>query len=79
MADAGLGTINSLVLTVRYMESRNLPVKGVIFNHFHKGDVMEEDNVFMCEKMTGLKTLALVGDGDANLDIDFGTLSDIYS
>ncbi len=79
VADAGLGTINSLVLTVRYMESRNLPVKGVIFNHFHKGDVMEEDNVFMCERMTGLKTLALVCDGDSDLDMDFGTLSDIYS
>ena len=79
VADAGLGTINSLVLTVRYMESRNLPVKGVIFNHFHKGDVMEEDNVFMCERMTGLKTLALVCDGDSDLDMDFGLLASIYS
>ena len=79
VADAGLGTINSLVLTVRYMESRNLPVKGVIFNHFHKGDVMEEDNVFMCERMTGLKTLALVCDGDSDLNMDFGLLASIYS
>ena len=79
VADAGLGTINSLALTAEHMASRNLCVKGVIFNHYHKGDVMEEDNVFMCEKMTGLKTLALVGDGDSDLDMDFEALSDIYS
>ena len=54
-------------------------MKGVIFNHFHKGDVMEEDNVFMCERMTGLKTLALVCDGDSDLDMDFDLLASIYS
>ena len=78
VADAGLGTINSLVLTVRYMESKNLGIKGMIFNHFHPGNIMEEDNIFMCEKLTGLKTLACVKAEDENLDIDFETLSGLY-
>lgn len=60
VADAGLGTINSVVLTWYYMKSHNLPVKGIIFNNYHKGNVMEEDNIKMCEELTGLKTLAMV-------------------
>ncbi len=78
VADAGLGTINSLVLTAEYMKSKNLTVKGIIFNHFVPGNVMQEDNIFMCEKLSGLKTLASVKDGDRDLDIDFETLSGLY-
>lgn len=55
IADAGLGTINSVVLTVEYMKAKNLPVKGIIYNHYHGNDVMEDDNIFMCEYMTGLQ------------------------
>ncbi len=79
VADAGLGTINSLVLTATYMASKNLCVKGVIFNHYHKGNIMEEDNIFMCEKMSGLKTLACVCDGDQDLNMDFESRSSLYS
>lgn len=78
VADAGLGTINSVVLTVEYMKAKKLPVKGVIFNHFHPGDVMEEDNIFMCEYRTGLPTLAKVKDGDTELEIDAGVLTALY-
>ena len=60
IADAGLGTINSVVLTAEYMKTHGLPLKGIIFNHYHSGDVMEDDNIFMCEHMTGLPTLAKV-------------------
>lgn len=78
VADAGLGTINSVVLTVEYMKAKKLPVKGVIFNHFHPGDIMEEDNIFMCEYRTGLPTLAKVKDGDTELEIDAGVLTALY-
>ena len=78
VANAGLGTINSVVLTVHYMRDRNIPVKGILFNHFHPGDVMEEDNLRMCEYMTGLKVAACVADGDADLDIDLDTLKSFY-
>lgn len=78
VADAGLGTINSVVLTVAYMKEKQMPVKGVIFNHFHPGNVMEEDNIFMCEYMTGLPTLAKVEDGDTELKIDIDVLTALY-
>ena len=55
VADAGLGTINSVVLTVEYMKAHNMIVKGIIFNNYHPGNVMEDDNIFMCEYMTGLR------------------------
>ena len=63
VADAGLGTINNVVLTAEYMKARNMVVKGIIFNHYHLGNVMEDDNIRMCEYMTGLPTLAKVEDG----------------
>lgn len=78
IADAGLGTINSVVLTAEYMRSRGLPLKGIIFNHYHPGDVMEDDNIFMCEHMTGLPTLAKVQDGDTELSIDIDALCALY-
>lgn len=78
IADAGLGTINSVVLTAEYMKARHLPLKGMIFNHYHPGDVMEDDNIFMCEHMTGLPTLAKVQDGDTELNIDIDALCALY-
>ena len=78
IADAGLGTINSVVLTAEYMKIHGLPLKGIIFNHYHPGDVMEDDNIFMCEHMTGLPTLAKVQDGDTELDMNIDALCALY-
>ncbi len=78
VADAGLGTINSVVLTVAYMRNKKLPIQGIIFNHYHPGDLMEEDNLKMCEAMTGLKVLACVKDGDKDLAMDANALAALY-
>ena len=78
VADAGLGTINDVVLTAGYMRARNIPVKGIIFNHFHPGDVMEEDNRNMCESLTGLSVLACVKDGDTELAMEAEALASLY-
>ena len=78
IADAGLGTINCVVLTVEYMKSHELPVKGIIFNNYHPGNVMEDDNIFMCENRTGLPTLAKVKKGATQLDIDVDVLAGLY-
>jgi dethiobiotin synthetase len=77
VADAGLGTINSTVLTVRYLESKNIQVKGIILNHYHEG-VMEDDNIRMIEAITDIPVVALVGDGDSNIDIDVDMLEALY-
>lgn len=78
IADAGLGTINSVVLTVFYMRAKNIKVNGIIFNRFHKGDVMEEDNLKMCEYMTGVKVVACVQDGDTDINIDAARLAALF-
>ena len=78
VAHAGLGTINSVVLTAEYMRARNLAVKGILFNHFHPGDRMEEDNVAMCQERTGLPVLALVQDDMERFPMDGQALAELY-
>lgn len=78
VADAGLGTINSVVLTVEYMRAKKLPIKGILFNHFHPGDRMEEDNLRMCEHRTKLPVVACVEDGSGELSMDVEKLAALY-
>ena len=78
VADAGLGTINSVVLTAEYMRLKNLPVKGILFNRFHPGNEMEEDNLRMCEYRTGLPVLACVEDGAGGLNMEIESLISLY-
>ena len=78
IADAGLGTINAVVLTAEYMKTRKIPVKGIIFNHYEPGNPMHEDNRRMCEVLTGLPIVACVKDGDTDLDISFELLEGLY-
>ena len=78
VADAGLGTINSVGLTAFYMKEQGIPLKGIIFNHFIPGDVMQEDNRKMCEHLTGAKVVACVREGDTELDISPKALKSLY-
>lgn len=78
VADAGLGTINDVVLTAFYMKENNIDLKGIIFNNFITGDLLQEDNIKMCEYMTGSKVIACVKKNDKDLDIDVEDLKRIY-
>lgn len=78
VADAGLGTINSVGLTAEFMANRKIPVKGIIMNHYHKDDAMEEDNILMCEELTGLNVIARVSDSETELDIDIDYLVSLF-
>lgn len=78
VADAGLGTINSAVLTIEHLQSRRISVKGVIFNNSHPGDKMEEDNAAMIEAITGIEVLAYVQRGDRHLAMASETLAALY-
>ena len=78
VADAGLGTINSVVLTVEYMRAKCRPVKGIIFNRFHPGNRMEEDNLRMCEYRTKLPVLASVEEGCIDLPMEIAKLTALY-
>ena len=77
-ADAGLGTINAVVLTYEYMLSHGIEARGIILNRYRAGDVMHEDNAFMCEKLTGLRIIARVPENAGELDIDINELLKLY-
>lgn len=77
IADAGLGTINAVVLTIEHLEKREIPVKGIILNNW-KGGTMEDDNVRMIEEMTGIPVIARVAKGDTELAMDAEKLAALY-
>lgn len=79
VADAGLGTINSTVLTIEHLNARHIPIRGIIFNHYIPGDIMQDDNARMIAEMTGVAILAFVKDGDSSLDIDADVLKHLYT
>lgn len=78
VADAGLGTINSIVLTLSYMKQRNIAVKGIIFNRFHEGNVMEWDNKKMVETITGVPVIAFVKENDTEISMAADVLAALY-
>lgn len=78
VADAGIGTINDVVLTVEYMKQKQISVKGIIFNRFEPGDIIKEDNIQMVKYRTGIKVIACVKEGDKELKIDEKLLVSLY-
>ena len=77
VADAGLGTINSVVLTHEYMQNHGLKLQGIILNNY-TGSIMQNDNIKMIEEMTGKKVLAKVAPNDTDIDIDVEILRRLY-
>ena len=77
VADAGLGTINAVVLTVSYLKSKAIGIRGIILNHY-SGGVMQEDNIRMIEELTGIPVVAVVRDGDDEIEISPESLCDMY-
>ena len=77
VADAGLGTINSTVLTVDYLRRNDFKINALILNHFSK-QVMEMDNLSMIEEMTNLPVIAKVQLGDDKLDVNIEELTKFF-
>ena len=77
VATAALGTINSTVLTIHYLQSKGIPVKGIIVNHY-TGTPMEEDNCVMIERLTGILVLDRVGPGQTSLHMDVDAMLSCY-
>ena len=78
VADAGLGTINALVLTAEYMKARHIPIRGIIFNRFERGNELHEDNKRMCEMMTGIGIVGGIAVGETELDMPSETLKRLF-
>ena len=77
VATAALGTINSTVLTIHYLQSKGIPAKGIIVNHY-TGNPMEEDNCVMMERLTGIPVLDRVGPGETSLHMDVDAMLSCY-
>lgn len=79
VADGGLGTINSVVLTVEYARLHNLNIKGIILNNYKKDDIMHIDNKIQIEHLTGVPVIAQVAGGDSDLQISENDLLKIFN
>lgn len=77
IASAGLGTINSTVLTVAYLQQKGFKVNGIILNCF-EDSLMHRDNLKMIEALTGINVVAAVKKGDKTLDIELNTLQALF-
>lgn len=77
IAESGLGTINSTVLTTEYLKAREIPVKGIILNNY-TGGKMQEDNLEMIEEISGFPVIACVKPDDKDIDIDSSFLAGLY-
>lgn len=79
VADTRLGTINQTVLTCEYMKSKGIEIKGIIYNRFDEKDIMQVDNIKMCEEITNIKTLGFVRDDSDDIDLNFKALEYIFN
>ena len=60
IADGGLGTINTTLLTVEYAKQHALKISGIILNNYDKNNFMHQDNLKQVEYLTGKKVIATV-------------------
>ena len=60
VADAGLGTINSTLLTIDYAKSNGIEVEGIILNKYESDNFMHWDNLEQIEALTGVNVVATV-------------------
>ncbi len=60
VADAGLGTINSTLLTVDYAKANGIEIEGIILNNYESDNFMHWDNLEQIERLTGVNVVATV-------------------
>ena len=60
VADAGLGTINHTLLTVKYLEEKGFEIAAIILNRYEEGNFMHQDNKEVLEKLTGREVYMVV-------------------
>ena len=78
VANCALGTINSTLLTISYMQSKNIEIKGLIFNNYNPQSTMERDNIKVIQEVSGVEVLDCIKTGDKDLNIDITKLTNIY-
>lgn len=76
VADGGLGTINSVLLTVEYVKNRGINIEGIILNNY-QDNFMYEDNKKVIEDLTGLKVIAKVKRNDSDIEINTNIFKEV--
>ena len=69
VADGGLGTINSILLTVEYARNNGINIKGIILNNYEPSNFMHQDNLKQVEYLTGVKVVATVEKGQKDIKL----------
>ena len=69
VADGGLGTINSILLTVEYAIQNNIKVEGIILNNFNPNSFMHQDNLRQVEYLTGIKVISTVEKNQTDINL----------
>ena len=69
VADGGLGTINSVLLTVEYAKANNINIEGIILNNFNPDSFMHQDNLKQIEYLTNYKVIATVEKNQNNIKL----------
>ncbi|MGO5052710.1 dethiobiotin synthase [Lachnospiraceae bacterium LCP25S3_G4] len=74
VASSELGTINSTLLTVSYARQHQLPIRGIILNHYNKYNFLHKDNKKQIEHLSGIPVLCCVGEQDTCINLNLQTL-----
>ena len=69
VADGGLGTINSTLLTVEYAKQNNIKIEGIILNNFNPDNFMHQDNLKQVEYLTGIKVISTVQQNQTDINL----------
>ena len=75
VARSSVGTINHTVLTVKYLEEKNIKIRGIILNEYDKNNIVHVDNAKAIEKLTNVNIVAFIPkyqneSDDINIDLD---------
>lgn len=60
VARAGLGTINHTTLTIKYLESIGIKVKGIILNQYNPQNIIHRDNKETIRVLTGIDRILTI-------------------
>ena len=69
VADGGLGTINSVLLTVEYAKQNHINIQGIVLNNYEPNNFMHQDNLKQIEFLTNIKVIATVERNQGNIKL----------
>ena len=70
VARAGVGTINHTVLTVNFLKSMGIDIKGLIINGYNN-KFYEDDNIEVIKKITGVQVISILNKVKTHENEDF--------